>query len=804
MHVTESPAMTREVSARKVAMAAGLIAAAYVALLFTMRAVPDRVLGLLGGPTGVARWGGVRARVQPADGGVSTIELPGLDEDAGETAIGLLASGGLEMHVVREGSYAAQVGEAPQDEVTIEEDMWRPEDGGPDHTVAYLRAPKREELERAIADAKAAGRLVLPEDSTIGYERLDNSRTGTEWRTYELESSRAISAKDIRSAAESYDPITNRPTVLIDFNTAGSEQFCALTHRIVGQKLATVIGDRVYSAPIINGAICGGHAQVTMGGSDPERQESEADALAAVLRTHPTERVTVLERHWQPPAMLGGVLWLARGVLGLVCGLVLAVLVFVVIRIARPRWRTPPARLAGPFPWRRLLVTLLAPAALLVLQKATLPSVNDVELGHVMARGLLGLFDMRDDTTSASVIALGVAPLIGAFAIVEIVALAIPRLRWRRHDPRGRIALGRATAIVALAAALAQGYVVAVYFERLARGGAEVVVAPGMKFRLLTMVTLATGTMLLAAVAGTLSKHGLGNGYGALLASGSILPFLQHTREVPQLVLYAYPALGAIALVAAATWCVLRWRIDGGGDRRAALRVPASGLEALAPLGGIGYLLGMLVGLGLGVEVVRLQERLFAFEAHTWVVYGSLIMFVPLWAWILARPSLVAQVAMQGGMEAPSRAAWMRAALVSTALFVLAFAVVAAAVRLSDVAKWTVGTAPGILIATAVVLDVIDDARAHRARLVPVGMIHQIQYAAVIERVLGDAGIPCHLHASNLRTLLAFFGPWAPVFVLVPADQADAARPKVDDVLKVARGTLPRARVEAARTPAAG
>jgi hypothetical protein len=63
-----------------------------------------------------------------------------------------------------------------------------------------------------------------------------------------------------------------------------------------------------------------------------------------------------------------------------------------------------------------------------------------------------------------------------------------------------------------------------------------------------------------------------------------------------------------------------------------------------------------------------------------------------------------------------------------------------------------------VMLSTAVVLDLLADARAHRQKLAPVGVLHQIQYAGVVERVLADAGIPCHIHASHLRTSLRSTG----------------------------------------------
>src|SRR5262249_37031575 len=99
-----------------------------------------------------------------------------------------------------------------------------------------------------------------------------------------------------------------------------------------------------------------------------------------------------------------------------------------------------------------------------------------------------------------------------------------------------------------------------------------------------------------------------------------------------------------------------------------------------------------------------------------------------------------------------------------------------------------------IMIATAVVLDILGEARARRAPLAPAAVVHQVQYLGVLERVLGDAGIAYHVHAGHLRTLLAFFGPWAPAIVLVPADRAAEAQTRLANVLPPSR--LPIARVQ--------
>jgi preprotein translocase subunit SecD len=73
--------------------------------------------------------------------------------------------------------------------------------------------------------------------------------------------------------------------VLLDFNRFGGRVFGDLTSGMVGKKLATILDDKVRSAPVINGPIRGGRAEITLGGGDVNRQEHEREELVNVLRT---------------------------------------------------------------------------------------------------------------------------------------------------------------------------------------------------------------------------------------------------------------------------------------------------------------------------------------------------------------------------------------------------------------------------------------------------------------------------------------------------------------------------------------
>jgi len=218
-------------------------------------------------------------------------------------------------------------------EIQAEIDQWRPEDGGGMRTDYFLLAHDREQA-LTLDEAKAIGclnkdnkdkiengrircnvtgrrviELYLFGDKKLGIKGLvdtdpsfkvpDQKQIGFEfneanpeakdkrpyWRTYFLDRDVRLTGTGISNAMGSYDPNTNRPVVLLDFNRFGSRVFGDLTAQIVGKKLATILDDKVKSAPIINGAIRGGRASITMGGSDVSRMEKERNELVNVLKT---------------------------------------------------------------------------------------------------------------------------------------------------------------------------------------------------------------------------------------------------------------------------------------------------------------------------------------------------------------------------------------------------------------------------------------------------------------------------------------------------------------------------------------
>ncbi|HEX3474748.1 MAG TPA: hypothetical protein VHT91_06885 [Kofleriaceae bacterium] len=783
-------------SARNAAVAAGLIAAVYLAAVFSIRRVPDGLLEALGGPRGIEREGGLVVRYLPPEGvdaarlehslalrrmtvrresGRLVLEIPEVKRAEVDIIVATLTRGGLAFHEVIDDLSLLKV---PHDTVDHEDfvapgvramfERWHSDDKGQTSSSAYLRADRLAQLAGAFAQLQAAG-WSPPPHTVIAVERgVGAAKSGAEheeWRSYFLGDEVLLDGDAVANAVRSADPNTGRPVVLLEFDRAGGERFADITRRLVGHKLAAVVGGVVRSAPVINGAITGGRALITVGGGNVDRQEREADALAAVLRLGALPPGGVIEdQRWYPPAAVSMPFVLAVLVIALAGGALVGGAVGIAVRIARPVWQ-PGMRRPGRLPVRRLAVTLLAPVALMALGNMTLPGANEAELYHIMTR--VGGGSM----IQFSIVALGIRPMLTAFVVVELALLVVPRWRRVRLQPAARIASGRYVAILGLVFAVFQSYVSVRYLSEWARTGSEVFTSDAAT-ELAAFVSLPAGTLLLVIVAGVIRQHGLGNGYGAVIASDWALRAVHRILDGPT----PGHALGLVTLAAigAATVAMLRMRI--GGDREAPLRVPASGSLPLATAGMIAAP-WVLSAFGLG-GVLQVLGWIPDPSHLGWVLVAAVAALVPLWSLAVSRPAIVAPLALRTALAPPGWSGWRGATLVSGVLLVL----IAAASTLSmathsDAAL--LGEAAGAVVFAAVVLDLVDDLRARRGDLVMVWPLHQAQHAELVRRTLADAGIACHLAASHLRTLLAVFGPYAPIDVLVPAGSADEARGKI-------------------------
>ena len=132
--------------------------------------------------------------------------------------------------------------------------------------------------EQHSVDEALKGRV--PEGSEVLYERKVNKQTGEVSRIPLLLKKQAILTGDALTNAEvKIGSQFNEPYVSIEFDREGARRFERITAENVGKRLAIVLDNSVYSAPVIRERISGGQAQIT-GSFTIE----EARDLAIVLR----------------------------------------------------------------------------------------------------------------------------------------------------------------------------------------------------------------------------------------------------------------------------------------------------------------------------------------------------------------------------------------------------------------------------------------------------------------------------------------------------------------------------------------
>lgn len=119
----------------------------------------------------------------------------------------------------------------------------------------------------------------LPEESEILFEHSPVEEGKTAYSSPYLVKKGAVLTGDVLQDARVSIGDFNEPYVSLTFDSKGAREFDRITQANVGKRMAIVLDNTVYSAPVINERISGGRAQIT-GSFTTE----EANDLAIVLR----------------------------------------------------------------------------------------------------------------------------------------------------------------------------------------------------------------------------------------------------------------------------------------------------------------------------------------------------------------------------------------------------------------------------------------------------------------------------------------------------------------------------------------
>jgi preprotein translocase subunit SecY len=174
---------------------------------------------------------------------------------------------------------------------------------------------------------------------------------------------------------------------------------------------------------------------------------------------------------------------------------------------------------------KRLLFTL----ALLVIYRlgvhVSVPGVNAEALAKNLGKAgdLLNVVDLFSGGAfkKFSVFALGITPYITASIVLQLMGAVVPTLEnlQKKEGEAGRQKINQWTRFLTVGLAFVQGFGIA----SLAQGmGPDVVVNPGMGFKLMCAFTLATGTIFVMWIGEQITERGVGNGISLLIFAGIV------------------------------------------------------------------------------------------------------------------------------------------------------------------------------------------------------------------------------------------------------------------------------------------
>lgn len=119
----------------------------------------------------------------------------------------------------------------------------------------------------------------LPEGDEILFERVVEKDSGRDYRIPYLVKKRVMLAGDVLSDARVSIGQFNEPYVSVTFDAKGAREFDRITAENVKKRMAIVLDNTIYSAPVIQERISGGRAQIS-----GTFTMQEANDLAIVLR----------------------------------------------------------------------------------------------------------------------------------------------------------------------------------------------------------------------------------------------------------------------------------------------------------------------------------------------------------------------------------------------------------------------------------------------------------------------------------------------------------------------------------------
>lgn len=178
---------------------------------------------------------------------------------------------------------------------------------------------------------------------------------------------------------------------------------------------------------------------------------------------------------------------------------------------------------------KRLLFTLIMLAVYRMGVQIPTPGINGEALAAFFeknAGSLFGMFNMFSGGAleNFSIFALGIMPYISASIIIQLLTVVIPQLEaLSKEGEAGRRKITQYTRYGTVALSIIQGTFIAVGLEGMSGpAGGAIVLEPGLQFKLMTMLTLTSGTAFIMWLGEQMTERGVGNGISLIIFAGIV------------------------------------------------------------------------------------------------------------------------------------------------------------------------------------------------------------------------------------------------------------------------------------------
>jgi preprotein translocase subunit SecY len=213
---------------------------------------------------------------------------------------------------------------------------------------------------------------------------------------------------------------------------------------------------------------------------------------------------------------------------------------------------------------KRVIFTLMFLIVYRIGAHIPTPGINGEALSQFLstkAGGIMEFFDMFSGgaLSRVTIFALGIMPYISASIIFQLLTVVIPAIgRLAKEGEAGRKKITRYTRYATVVISAVQSFFIAVGLESMQ--GGMFIQTPGWSFRIITMITLTSGTAFIMWLGEQITERGIGNGISLIIFAGIVARFpnavlntfeLVKLGEIPILLLSGILVLmiGVVALI---------------------------------------------------------------------------------------------------------------------------------------------------------------------------------------------------------------------------------------------------------------